>query len=316
MSSVVGSLFGGSSSEGLKAQRKANEASRTDVLNAVAQARQDATSLFPTAATNRNLGFQSALDVLGQTIPGQIDVFQQGNVGAQQALLAGLPQVQNAIFGLPTDLSGLQPQRLDVNTDFAQQQLPDFINPVGGLSGQPTGANGLPGGLDFGALPGGLGGGTGNPGAVGGGAQGDAPFRGLSGPPGPNPVAPFFDTHNASDLNRALGQPDIGSLAQLGLSENAGAIGRIAGALTGVPGLGAFGSFLGDRNLDNKVFMSPVNPFAPFTPALTTPGLADLFGGGLPNSPVGAGNTNPATGGGETEAQRRARLAAAALADG
>lgn len=156
MSSVVKTLFGGTDTSSQEEQLRANEASRTDILNAVNQARQDATSLFPTAAENRNLGFQSALDVFGQTIPGQVDAFQQGNVGAQQAILAGLPQVQNAIFGLPTDLTGLQPQQLDINTQFAQQQLPQFQQAQFAPAVQPQG-QGLPGGLNLSQLLGGQG---------------------------------------------------------------------------------------------------------------------------------------------------------------
>jgi len=135
--SVVGKLFGGTDTSSQQAQISANREARQFIESQAGQARADAQSLFPVAQQNRNLGFQSALDVFGQTIPGQIDAFQQGNVGAQASLLAGLPQFQNAIFGLPTNLSGLQPQRLDVNTQFAQQQLPQFQQPQPAPAIQP-----------------------------------------------------------------------------------------------------------------------------------------------------------------------------------
>ena len=69
------------------------------------QGRQDVLAAFPKAQEARRQGFQGALDVFGQSIPQQLQAFQGGNVGAQQALLGGLPQQQNAILGLPTDLS-------------------------------------------------------------------------------------------------------------------------------------------------------------------------------------------------------------------
>ena len=154
MGSIVKTLFGGTDTSSQEAQIQQNEQARRTIAAAQAQARQDAMSLFPAAAANRNLGFQSALDVFGQTIPGQLDVFQQGNVGAQQAILAGLPQAQNAILGLPVDFGAFQPQRLDVNTQFAQQQLPQFQQPQLAPAGQPPG--GIPqfgGGFGGGGVP-------------------------------------------------------------------------------------------------------------------------------------------------------------------
>jgi hypothetical protein len=129
MSKIVKTLFGGTDTSAQKAQIAANESTQRFIESQGAQARSDAAGLFDASNINRNLGLQAGLDVLGQTIPQQFSTFQQGNVGAQQTLLAGLPQIQNAILGLPTDLSGLQPQSIDFNTDFAQQQIPDFVQP-------------------------------------------------------------------------------------------------------------------------------------------------------------------------------------------
>ena len=70
-------------------------------------------------------GFQGALDLMGQTIPQQAALFQGGNVAAQNTLLAGLPQQNNAIMGNPIDLSGLQPTQQAYNTDYTQQRLPE-----------------------------------------------------------------------------------------------------------------------------------------------------------------------------------------------
>jgi hypothetical protein len=40
--------------------------------------------------------------------PQQIDMTARGNIGAQDTLLAGLPQIQNAILGMPVDMGALQ----------------------------------------------------------------------------------------------------------------------------------------------------------------------------------------------------------------
>lgn len=126
MGSVVKSIFGGTDDSAQKAQTRANAKAAEFVKEQAALARGDILNLFPTADINRTLGFQAALDVIGETTPQQLGAFQQGNVGAQQALLSGLPQIQNAILGRPVDLSGLQPQRFDIDTSFAQRQLPQF----------------------------------------------------------------------------------------------------------------------------------------------------------------------------------------------
>jgi len=146
MTKVVKSIFGSTDRSAQTAQIRANESTERFIREQGQQARRDVIGLFDTANINRNLGTQAALDIFGQTIPQQFGAFQQGNVGAQETLLAGLPQIQNAILGLPTELSGLQPRSIEFDTDFAQQQLPDFvpsgvqaepqnplINPVTGL---------------------------------------------------------------------------------------------------------------------------------------------------------------------------------------
>ena len=126
MSKVVKTVFGGSDKNAQRAQKSANNKAIDLIAKNTEQSREDILKLGPSAEVNRNLGFQAALDVLGQTIPQRFDTLQQGNVGAQQALLAGLPQIQAAILGQPVDLSGLQPQAINVDTSFAQQQLPEF----------------------------------------------------------------------------------------------------------------------------------------------------------------------------------------------
>jgi len=113
------------SNKASKAQSKASSAAIGATQQAAGEAREDINRIFPEAQATANQGFQGALDVFGQSVPAQLDVFQQGNIGAQQALISGLPQIQNAILGGNVDLSGLQPfQAQNVPTGLFQQQTP------------------------------------------------------------------------------------------------------------------------------------------------------------------------------------------------
>ena len=129
MSSVVKKLFGGTDKSSLEAQQTSNADTQRFIEQQGAQGRSDILGLAPGVGQNLNLGAQAALDVYGQTIPQQLSTFQQGNVGAQGALLAGMPQFQNAIMGTPVDYSQFQPQAIQYDPSFAQQQLPDFVGP-------------------------------------------------------------------------------------------------------------------------------------------------------------------------------------------
>lgn len=125
MSSAVKTIFGGTDDSAQKAQTRANKRTEERILELQEQSRQDALPLFDASRQNINQGAQGALDLIGQGIPQETGVFQQGNVAAQQALLAGLPQVQNAIMGQPVDLGGLQAQQLNFNPGFGSNvQLP------------------------------------------------------------------------------------------------------------------------------------------------------------------------------------------------
>jgi len=126
MSIITDTFFGGSEKKAAKAQQKGIEKGIQATQKATAQARQDVGELFPQARQDLLGGFQGAADVFSQFVPQQSDVFQQGNIGAQQAVLAGLPQGINAILGGNIDLSGLQPsQQIQPNFDFLNQQIAD-----------------------------------------------------------------------------------------------------------------------------------------------------------------------------------------------
>ena len=70
------------------------------------------------------MGFQGALDIFGQSVPEQARLFGAGNVGAQEQLIAGLPQIQRALLGQQVDFSQFQPTTLTPNLAFTQQTLP------------------------------------------------------------------------------------------------------------------------------------------------------------------------------------------------
>ena len=90
------------------------------------RASRDVGKLFGSAEQNLLAGNQAAMGLMGQYAPEQFGALQQGNLNAQQQLLAGMPQVQNALLGLPTDLSGFQPRTFTPNLSFLQQQMPQF----------------------------------------------------------------------------------------------------------------------------------------------------------------------------------------------
>lgn len=128
MSFITDTFFGGAEKKAAKAQTRALEQAQVFTREGVAQARSDVNELFPQARQDLQQGFQSALDVFGQTIPQQVEAFTGGNVAAQQALLSGLPQQQAAILGGQSALQPLnvQPFQFQPDLSFAQQVLPQI----------------------------------------------------------------------------------------------------------------------------------------------------------------------------------------------
>lgn len=133
---IKDSFFGGAEKEAGRKNRAELAKGRRAVEAAAAQARGDAIPLFGGAQESQRLGFQSALDVFGQSVPEQARLFGAGNVGAQEQLIAGLPQIQRALLGQNVDLNRFQPVQLTPDLDFAQQTLPttptiaELLNPA------------------------------------------------------------------------------------------------------------------------------------------------------------------------------------------
>lgn len=112
------------------AQKSAANTAAAETKRSTSEARGDLFKLFPAAQQTARQGFQGGLDVFGQSLPAQTDVFTQGNLGAQQAIAQGLQQQQNALFGNQVDFSQLQPfQVQQPDLGFFQQQLPNAIDP-------------------------------------------------------------------------------------------------------------------------------------------------------------------------------------------
>lgn len=94
MSKAVKSVFGGSDDSAQKAQVQQNELATRLAAERAKEARADVSALFPAADINRNMA----------------------NFAAQEQVVGGLPQILNAIRGLPVDISGLQAR--DISHDF------------------------------------------------------------------------------------------------------------------------------------------------------------------------------------------------------
>lgn len=140
---VLGSVVGSKANKkAAAAQAESSDAAIKATQEAQALARGDLFKLFPAAQQNLQQGFQGALDVFGQSLPAQTQVFQQGNVGAQQQLLSGLDQQRNALFGNQVDFSQLQPVQLQTpDLSFFQQQLPQFVDPFAPPTADQTAAS-------------------------------------------------------------------------------------------------------------------------------------------------------------------------------
>ncbi len=119
MAKIVKGVFGGNDKSAQKGQIAQNAAATTFIKDMGTQGRNDMISLAPSAENNRNLGYQAALDIFSQTVPGQIGAFTAGNTAAQAAILGGDPSITT----------------INPNTSFSAQQLPQFTSIVDALQG-------------------------------------------------------------------------------------------------------------------------------------------------------------------------------------
>ena len=135
-------LFGGTDSSAQDAQIGANAATQAFIESQAKQGREDLFNIFPVAQQNLLSGQQGATNVLAGAFAPQLQSFQGGNVGAQQALINGLQQQQNALLGGQVDLSQLTPQAANVGLG----QIPAGIGgQAGGQAGQGSPLSGFGG---------------------------------------------------------------------------------------------------------------------------------------------------------------------------
>jgi hypothetical protein len=129
---------GGTDKSAQNAQIASNEQTLALQDKLAQQARRDVSMLFPAAQDNYLAGQQAALNIFGEAAPRQADAFLQGNMGAQQQISRGLPQMQNALMGMPVDYSAFQPQQIQADTSWMQNvQIPQFTTPQQALALTP-----------------------------------------------------------------------------------------------------------------------------------------------------------------------------------
>jgi hypothetical protein len=130
MSSIVDSLFGGVDNSGQKLQVEANAEARKYIEQQTARAREDAMRYTPRGVDAARDGFRSAFDLATRAAPASMGAMRGGHIRAQEALLAGLPQMQNALMGTPTDMSGLNVSNLGSGAAnvIKNTKLPEFMS--------------------------------------------------------------------------------------------------------------------------------------------------------------------------------------------
>lgn len=119
-------ILGGTDDSAQKRQLKQNQKARELIERNTKQARADILKLFPAGDEARNIGLQRAAGVVAGTAPRQSQAIRQSNVFAQQQLLRGLPQIQNAILGRDVNLGGLKAQVIKPDFTFLRQKFPQF----------------------------------------------------------------------------------------------------------------------------------------------------------------------------------------------
>jgi hypothetical protein len=79
------------------------------------RARQDAIALFDNAAKRKGIGLDQALSFYKQNALKRMQPFVQGNQAAQNVIGRGAQQANNAILGLPVDMSFVNQQQPNVD---------------------------------------------------------------------------------------------------------------------------------------------------------------------------------------------------------
>ena len=117
---IASAVIGGVSQN--RAAGKAADAARRgqDILAASrAQGRSDVLGVWPQAQESQTKGFEEFRDfIANQSMQQQAEPFIGGNMAAQRQISRGLPQIQNALLGMPTDLSGFRARQVGQTPQF------------------------------------------------------------------------------------------------------------------------------------------------------------------------------------------------------
>lgn len=120
---VGGAIIGSAIVGGVTSNKASKETSKgvqkgLDQSAALAnQARQDVMALFDRSAKNSGMGMKAALDYYKTASPKRALPYLQGNQQAQAVLGQGAIQANNAILGLPVDMSFVQQPQIVPGTD-------------------------------------------------------------------------------------------------------------------------------------------------------------------------------------------------------
>lgn len=91
-----------------------------------AQARADVMRLFDRSMRTSGLSMQSMLDYYKTAAPKRVSPYLQGNQQAQNVLGLGSQQANNAILGMPVDMSFTNQPQIVPGTDHLGASLPDY----------------------------------------------------------------------------------------------------------------------------------------------------------------------------------------------
>lgn len=100
------------------AQLAANERSQEYIQDQSAKAERSGEKLFDLAQQNLLTGNSASFNLQKDAFNPQLDAINQGNYNAQSQIAGGLPQIQNALLGLPIDYSAFQPKQVTMDTSF------------------------------------------------------------------------------------------------------------------------------------------------------------------------------------------------------
>lgn len=133
---VIGSTVVGAVSADKAADKQASATSKgLQQASALAeQSRNDALKLYSAGRKSYQQGLGQTLDFYRRASPSRYTPMIQGNVAAQGVIGQGAAQANNAILGLPVDMSFAQPQQITPDLSFLNagvlpQQSPDAILP-------------------------------------------------------------------------------------------------------------------------------------------------------------------------------------------